>query len=991
MRFIRSPGARALALSLFLSGAPQRLAGQAAACVPAAVPGTAVLERELAQLPVDRIADLLALEPGVVSLDQGDLSVRGAGPGATSAYLDGVPVTPGHRRASPLLGGSYFGEPGVGIGIGTNGFDRISLYRGIRPAEFGAGRGGAIAVSTTCPADVTPSLSPMLRAGWASDALFGNENGLGFNRITLDGGARAGWFSFGGAAVLEGLSSERLGLEQNQSPVFVLDGVDTTVAFDPGGGTVSVDVARFRRSEGIRIPSSATSQYTLQARLGYQLGQGQHLELAAYASQRQARIFEYANLYSARQARADRAWSRVLTGSWFGSLKQGGALALRGEAHLSWQTDRSIAGPLSVSGEQGSRDPFGGFLVSPVGFRFAFDNFPVNDDLVRNFRTNTGRRSPYDLNNTSQYSLIDLYRNNAYGLTGFVEGGGPIGLLTLYREDRLVGKGVLEGRFREHHRVRLGLELARYDLDLYESQLTSQANSSAYVEAPHRTALFGDYEVALGPARLNAGLRYDRFSTGASRPDFPRISSAPGFDAANPAAGFVKDESHTRISPSIRGSYQATPRLMLHAGVAGQAQLPDFAATLAGINTDFGVTNAQQVYGSDLDYEHATQFEFGAEVEATRGLTAAATVWHRKDEGLVGVELVTEFDPLLGANRDILRYRNVGSLRTTGLELHVSRRLGSRAQAWVGYTYADPSQETEGTSPFGSSLNVPVAEARPHTVTGAVLYRTASDGRVLGGLLRDVGIYAAARLASGTAYTRCPASVPENDGVLSGEPCATFFEGDFNGSRLPMLRLVDLRLTRELRLGATRLVVFADARNLLNSRNVTRVFSQTGGVTNVAEGNRVRVGSLDEFAVEADANGVRQPDGAIDLSFGGVANPRAACGSWILPSGVPNVPNCIYLIGAEERWGNGDHVFTTAEQARASDALYQVARGLQNFTGPGRRVRLGLELGLQAGGVVRSPAALRVRRPRSAVTERPWRPVRGRAAPARPAPGFRCS
>jgi hypothetical protein len=64
----------------------------------------------------------------------------------------------------------------------------------------------------------------------------------------------------------------------------------------------------------------------------------------------------------------------------------------------------------------------------------------------------------------------------------------------------------------------------------------------------------------------------------------------------------------------------------------------------------------------------------------------------------------------------------------------------------------------------------------------------------------------------------------------------------------------------------------------------------------------------------------------------------------VTADGVPSSPNCVYLIRAEERFGNGDHIFDSAEQRRASDALYSLVRGVHNFTGAPRRVRLGLEL-----------------------------------------------
>lgn len=929
--------ARHALLSVLALALPQVLPAQStdttSSCRIGGRIGAVAESRESAQLPVDRIADLLALEPGVTSLDQGDLSIRGAGPGAMSAYLDGVPVTPGHRGSSALLGGSYFGDRGTGIGVGTNAFDHLLLYRGLGPAELGNGRGGVLAIATASPC----AQENDLRGGLATDAVFGKTNGLGFNRVTLSGNRSVGKLNFGGAAVVEGQSSARLGLDQNGSPIFLSGGIDTTVSFDPGGGPISVDVIRFRKSEGIRIPYTPNSSYTVNGRVGYELGGGQRIEVSAYASQQQDRQFDYNNIYDPLMARADRSWSRMITGSWSGRLKTSEAFALKGEAYLSWQTDRSIDGPLSGTGERDTRGPFGGFLLSPVNFRFDFDNFAVNDELVRNFRTNSGRLSPYDLRNPDQYQPTDIYRNNAYGLTGFTETGGPVGLLTLSQENRLVGKGVVDATIGGQHRVRAGLELTRYDVDFYQSQLISQALSNAYIESPTHSALFGDYTLTLGAGEVNAGIRYDRFKSGASRPDFPRISSAPGFDPANPTAGFSKDKSHGRFSPQIRGAYQATRALRFNGGIGSVAQIPDFVPLFSGINTDLGTTSTIQPYGTDLDFEHATVEQIGAELTLPSNLSMEANFWHRNDEKLVALGLVSELDETRGSNADIYRFKNSGSFKATGLDLRVARSFGG-GKAWLSYTYTDVTHD------FGlltGSTTVDVAESRPHTVTGAVLYQTGSTVGLLGGILRNVGVYGSFRIASGTAYSRCL-----DVSALSDEACpGGAFTGEINGSRLPMLKLIDLRLTRSLNVGRSQLVAFVDARNLLNSRNLIRVFSSSGNTTSNNERDFRRAGNLDEFANEAQDNGVRQVDGTIDLTFAGIADPRAGCGSWIR-GGRAAAPNCVYLINAEKQFGNGDHLFTTAEQTRASDALYYVDRGQQNFTGAGRRVRIGLELRL---------------------------------------------
>ena len=58
----------------------------------------------------------------------------------------------------------------------------------------------------------------------------------------------------------------------------------------------------------------------------------------------------------------------------------------------------------------------------------------------------------------------------------------------------------------------------------------------------------------------------------------------------------------------------------------------------------------------------------------------------------------------------------------------------------------------------------------------------------------------------------------------------------------------------------------------------------------------------------------------------------------------PAAANCVYLIRAEERYGNGDHVYTVEEQTSAINALYDVGRGTQELYGAPRRARLGFEV-----------------------------------------------
>ncbi|HXW96492.1 MAG TPA: hypothetical protein VEI47_02820, partial [Gemmatimonadales bacterium] len=672
--------------------------------------------------------------------------------------------------------------------------------------------------------------------GWATDAIFGTGGGLDFNRVTMAVDGQAGRLSINLAAVGEGQGSERLGMDQNASPVYLSAGVDTVVTVNqPGGGTSSVDVLKFVPSPGIRIPASATSNYSLLGRVGYQLGEHQRLEITALGSQLQSQVFDYLSLYDLPSLGATRDWSRVVTGSWLGKLSQREGLLLSAEAHLSWQTDRATDGPLDPSGELSIRDPFGGFLLSPLHFRFDANTFPVDDHLVNDFRTNSGRRSPYDLSNTAQYQPIAQYRTNPYGLGAqFLESGGPIGRLTLSQEDRVVGKAVLDGRFGSGRHFRLGAEVVKYTIDYYSSGLTSQAMSDAYIESPRRLAVYGDYDITSGQTMLQAGLRYDHFSSGAERPYyfadtlgvlrwFPRISTMNGFSPANPTApaagctpgqrplpvacvdqyaGLIEDGGHSRLSPRFGISQEVSSRLTVRGSITWTAQMPDLSAVYQGVNTDFNVTN-NQAYGSNVDFERSVVGEIGGHYLLGR-TTLDAALWTRKDQGALATHFTAWFDPQSVSNIALPVLTNGPDRTATGLDLLATRTIGPRGLVWLSYSFV-----------HSDYFSAPFAETRAHTVTAAILYQTGSASPVLGGLLRQVGVYADARVASGTPYTSCFSGLPGDAGTFSGEPCGFTTSGP-NTANLPTLKLVDLRLSKGISIGRTTLTAFVDARNLLN-------------------------------------------------------------------------------------------------------------------------------------------------------------------------------
>ena len=905
----------------------------------------------LHRLPVDRIEGALAGETGVESSDDGRLTLRGSTPGEVGTWIDGIPVSPGLRlTAWPGTLAPF--SLSTRLTTGTNALDRAAVRTGPLGAALGNAAGGAVLLETA------RSEGPLnASVSWSTDELSGSGSSLGFNRVEARaGGAIRPGLRLIGTAVLEGQRSREAGHGALEAPLFSQAGLDTTVTypatpFDPFSDTLSVDVARYaiRRGDcdlyagsvhagiatnygadcdGIRTPFSARSAYQLHAGATFDLSPRTRFHVLALASQRQTRLFDYSLAFHPQALGANRAWSRL-----FGAQvsHRFGAAGPVLRAALSWQRDAIIEGPLTPAGELDTRAPAGGFMPGAFDFRYDFESFPINDELIRNYRLNTpgSRRSPYDLENRDQYGFIDQFRDGPYALPGFVEAGGPVGRVTLSRERRIVGQASAEWHPLPHHRLSAGGEFTRYDIDHYSHVLVSQAGSDVFRGKPVRSAVFVEDEAILGDFRLAAGLRYERFDSRASRPEFPRISSAPGFDPADPTAGFIGDGSHDALAPRLAFAYRADDRTALRAGYARQTMLPDLGLVFTGINTDLALGGT--AFGGDLDLIRSDLAEIGLTRELGSGIDLDIAIYDRHTARLPEGRIVSRPDPLFGRNQDIAVWRSTGERTTLGGEISVTRRLGRLVHGTLGYAW------TRARTPDGNAA----AGVRPHAVSGLIALEAPDHWQGAASLLRGTSAWIVARYASGTAYSRCVQDLV-NAGTLSDTFCPGLFTGEINGARLPAVKQLDLRITRDIPVGGRTLTLWIDARNLLDIRTVTRVFASTGTTTDELFFNRRWSVDSSLYATEAIRNGAYGGNGDIDLAFGGAA--ASGCGNWYSGSGQLTPPDCVYLVRAEERFGDGDHVFTLAEQRDASEALLRTAFGEPALTGPGRRLRFGLEL-----------------------------------------------
>jgi hypothetical protein len=300
-----------------------------------------------------------------------------------------------------------------------------------------------------------------------------------------------------------------------------------------------------------------------------------------------------------------------------------------------------------------------------------------------------------------------------------------------------------------------------------------------------------------------------------------------------------------------------------------------------------------------------------------------------------------------------------GNIR--GVDFKLERRFSNIFQGTLAYTFqiakstgSDPfaffrttarviSSLTNETAPPPQAI-LPTDDNRKHNVAGALALQFPTDwrrGTPLGNVLRDVGVFATFRFASGLPYTRIRNS---GEGVAQGQQPLEFTnEEPINASTMPWFKNVDLRVTKSLRVGSLDWTLFGEAKNLFNFRNILNLFIETGDVVNGQHRDKFVDEQMAQIESEAAENGLLTTVGgkpAVDLSSPGV------CAGWAsrIGNAAGGPVDCVLLQRAEARWGNGDGIYTQSEYSLAFNAWYDLANSRDSFYGAGRRLRIGAEI-----------------------------------------------
>lgn len=445
------------------------------------------------------------------------------------------------------------------------------------------------------------------------------------------------------------------------------------------------------------------------------------------------------------------------------------------------------------------------------------------------------------------------------------------------------GKLDLTSQILTTHLVKTGLEVRKHNLSLNEFKIIPKKDSggdiypfepalaipagisnNSYRQSPVDAAAYIQDKIEFEDMIINIGLRYDYFNANtivpidlrdpdnavyleillpdgdtlmvreneysAARGEIIKTVNVRGNDWAY---NYQDAEAVHTFSPRIGISYPITDRGVIHFSYGHFSQIPTFEQLYD--NSEFEVwPGLKSTMGNgDLKPQRTVMYELGLQQQLSDNIGIDVTGFYKDMRHLLGMEILTTYTQDRYArfiNRD---YGNV-----RGITLAMNKRRSNYFWATVDYTYqvaegnaSDPMQVfNDAKSNRESEIQiVPLTWDQTHTLNfNMTLSKPGSWGLSLIG-----------RLGTGLPYTP------------KFEDTGASFE---NSERVPNRYTFDLRAHQDFKFVGGEYSVFIKAYNIFDRRNEILVYSDTGrsGYTIEPRGGVIGVNTLEEFLTRPD-------------------------------------------------------------------------------------------------------------------------------------------
>jgi hypothetical protein len=579
----------------------------------------------------------------------------------------------------------------------------------------------------------------------------------------------------------------------------------------------------------------------------------------------------------------------------------------------------------------------------------------------------------------SLQGLNDNIRQNPFGqrtgywINGYGQAQSTSNATAAYgqtNEDRIQVRGTLDWQIGRFNRVKLGGEWLSVDLISNSIPLASSFPLPEHA-TPTKIGAFIQDRLDIGDLVLEGGIRWDYLDPGAEYPRTPGFvfnipdSLKAGFvrydasadayvpanlcgpESANPSGpclnNFIEGKTKSEFSPRLGASFPVTPTSTFRLSYGRFVQTPafftggGFATGEAGVadaqigflqntNSDLVNQNTNSTFGRDVDMPSTRTFEFGYRQLIGQDLVLDISAFNKKQRDALSSRKLPFADPNReGASIFLNTVTNKDWTESNGFEVKVDKAFGNLSVNSLSYSFIDA--RGTGSDPYtyedivlrsnsAIALLTGLPEAPPEvllpldtnrrhniSVTSSLAFPADyMQGSTLGAILSDFGMFAILRVRSGLPYT---AMINRGNGQI-GPPSFAGLGGtpqsSLNNTQTGWSTGFDIRFSKGFSLGKTwRLTAFVDWRNPFDITSNTVVFLETGTTVN----DRFFEAELQTALTDTRLDG----DNLID-DFD------------IIAESPETQFNKYSLMRAEERWGNGDGVFTVEEQTSAFEQEY---------------------------------------------------------------------
>ncbi|MHB1687030.1 MAG: TonB-dependent receptor [Ignavibacteriaceae bacterium] len=825
---------------------------------------------EIDALPIRGVDNIIALTPGV-TLQGGSIYIRGGRQDEVGYYLEGSNIT---NAASTGLGAAFGRGASRQVTIPQDALEEIQVQAGGYTAEYGGANAGIIRAELKSGGPQLKASLQYITDNWA----FKNSK----NRY--NGAQHLGTYSYGYNDVTGTISGPLVGdhikffgLLENFSQADVNPQQVNGFNFGVVGDLITPqDSAVYLKYPGGPVPGNNSNQYSGAATLTFDYNPTIIRLLGTYTFNTQ-RIG--AGIYTMFDN--NRLPIRDTYNGDFGlKLTQILSSTAYAEATVSY-----------IFNQGETYDPQLGSKFLTYGDSVANANAGV-PWYRRPRETQTGRYTiplPYQLFSTFAFaapntpligadpntSLVNYnkYKNNNLNINASLSDelnkensikiGGEFQLMSF---SNYTPTGVLTNLAQTINSTNLTLQqllikrgVNNYGYDVLGNSYSGSTNYTTGQVAPHRPVFAGAYiedRIEYKNLIVNAGLRYDYINTDNltfTNPALPnQVFDASSGNVSNPS-NLVKVPAFSSISPRLGFSFPITDQTVFHAQYGKFVQQPSLNGMYQGpyqlgywMNPNNGYFIATPV-GLDVRPTRTTQYEFGFTQQIASFASFDITAYYRDISNQV-VFATQNVDPTTGWKPYSI-LTNGDYATTQGIEISFDMRRTERFLVNGSISYQDA--KGTGDNPysnageFGAPVNanyifIPnfiVPLSFNHSLSGHlnIDYRFGKDDGP--DILQQFGASLLLTFASGHPYTLGTALTPGTSSptaVQNGVDTRSRSAIEaLNSSVTPSTFQLDLRLDKTISLaGQLSANIFIQVINLLNTKNVQDVYSNTGSAEN---------------------------------------------------------------------------------------------------------------------------------------------------------------